>query len=373
MSFLGTPTPKKSRCWHIFEKKYPQGTNETYEVCSKCGYKRKAKPKKITLIPFLFSAFQQSNLLTKLPLRKVRDFVEEHQFYTNWLKITHDGWRLPAVEEPYDECGLWKTFGCRNTKEHEKLGHKNKIYAKQFQWSCYRPVCKTCYPKWIAREANKATKRIEEGSKKLHMQPIHLVLSVSPQHYSFSYEKLKEIAKSMIKDLNIVGAAIIFHPFRYNESTRSFYYSPQFHVVGFGYIKGRIGIAYRKYGWVTVYLGVRRSVFQTFVYILSHAGIKKGVHTVTWLGKVSYSKLRIEKDPDQGVCPYCRCKLEQIYYEYEFHPDLPPGQFFEGLVDADGWYTVNAIPESEIKKPYSFEYAPTRDLNEVLKGIALAD
>lgn len=80
----------------------------------------------------------------------------------------------------------------------------------------------------------------------------------------------------------------------------------------------------------------------------------------------------LEKDPNQGVCPYCRCKLEQVYYEYEFHPDLPLGQFFEGLVDADGWYPVDT---DEYAKPeaYRYDYAPTRDLNEVLKGLAVSN
>ena len=372
MSFLDTPAPKKSTCWHIFEKMYPQGTNETYEVCTKCGYKRKAKPKNTTLIPFLFSAFQQSNFLAKLPLSKVRDFVNEHQFLTNWEEICHDNWRLPAVEDPYDTCGLWKTMGCRNVREHVKLGHANKAFIKQFQYSCFRPLCKKCYPNWIRREANKATKRIEEGSKKLHRPAIHLVLSVPKEHHSYPYKYLKKMAYSILKDLNIVGAAVVFHPYRFDERTRKFYWSPQFHVVGFGYIKGRVGPVYRKYGWVTVYLGVRRSVFQTFVYLLSHAGIKKGVHTVTWIGEISYSKLHIEKGPDPSLCPYCNSKLEHVYYEYEFNPEVPPEKYFEGMVDADGWYPVKT---EECVKPesYRYDYAPTRDLNEILKGIALAD
>jgi hypothetical protein len=250
------------------------------------------------------------------------------------------------------------------------LGHANEVWVRKFQRSCYRPLCKKCVTKWIAREANKATKRIEETAKKLHMTPIHLVLSVSQDHYRYSYKKLKKIAYEVLKDLNIAGAAVVFHPYRYRERTREFYYSPQFHVIGFGYIKGRIGIPYRKYGWYTVYLGPRRSVFQTFVYILSHAGIKKGVHTVTWVGAASYSKLSIEKEPDRTICPLCKCKLEEIYYDYELHPEIPPDEFFEGFVDADGWKPVET--DSEFK-PCNFEYHPIRQVNDILESLVLAN
>lgn len=47
----------------------------------------------------------------------------------------------------------------------------------------------------------------------------------------------------------------------------------------------------------------RDSVFQTFCYILSHAGIKKGYQTVTWFGNVSYSKMPMEKEPKITCCP----------------------------------------------------------------------
>ena len=56
---------------------------------------------------------------------------------------------------------MWKSEGCVNIEGHKKLGIGNIAYLKQFQRSCYRGACRTCYRKWIAREANKATRRIE--------------------------------------------------------------------------------------------------------------------------------------------------------------------------------------------------------------------
>jgi hypothetical protein len=38
------------------------------------------------------------------------------------VEIECDGWRLPAIFEPHEWCGLWKTIGCRRVDLHEKLG-----------------------------------------------------------------------------------------------------------------------------------------------------------------------------------------------------------------------------------------------------------
>jgi len=47
---------------------------------------------------------------------------------------------------------------------------------------------------------------------------------------------------------------------------------------------------------------------------------------------------------------------------------IPPDKHYEGLVDAEGWQKIKTY---EYAEP-SFEYAPTRDLNELLKGLTLS-
>lgn len=377
MFFLNNPRVKIANCWHIYEKKYPYGPNEPRERCIKCGYTRKVKPENKNLDPYLISVSKQSNISTELPLRKTRDYVEHQQLFTNWLTVADNDWRFPATEEPYDSCGLWKTTGCLNSKKHASLGYGDTTFVKHFQYSCYRPVCKICYVKWITREAKKATKRIEKAAKMLGMTPIHMFFSVSPDNYSWSFEDLRKKANLIVKELHIIGAAMIFHPYRYDEGI-GYHYSPQFHIVGFGYIKGRIVPTYEKYRWYIGYAGPRISVFETFVYLLSHAGTRprtetrKRTQTVTWLGKISYSKLKMEKEPKKGICPYCKEKLVEIYYQYDFHPNIPPDKYFEGLVDSDGWYPVRPIPEYEVKQN-RFDYDSRRDVNETLKGLAEAN
>jgi len=320
-----------------------------------------------TLIPFLSPASKQSNLI----LAGVVAFVEEYKFLTNWLTIEHDGWRLPCTLDKYDWCGIWVTLGCLKDKLHEILGKGRRVYIKQYQRSCYRRSCVKCYVKWIAREANRGTRRIEDYAKKTGKKPIHLMLLIPTSQYGLPYSMLKKRMNEILKKANWEGGAVIFHPFKFKDG-RQWYYSPHFHLVGFG-SRDKIARAFGRYGWYVKIGEERKSVFQTFCYLLSHCGIRKGNRSVIWVGELSYSKVPSEKEPKITCCPVCRGEFVPVYYE-GVHPIVPPERHYEGLVDSDGgWYPVNAIPEAELKKPYSFEYAPTRDLNEILKGIALVD
>lgn len=288
---------------------------------------------------------------------------------TNWYTIQHDGWKLPATEEPHYWCGIRKTEGCLNEIEHEQLGYGKRVYVKQYQLSCYRPVCKTCFKKWIARQADRATKRIEKYSKLSHRKPIHLLLSVPSSQHDLPVKELRIRVKNILKEINIVGAAVIFHPFRFDKRRRLFYFAPHFHMLGFGYIQG-ISEAFAKYGWFVKYLGVRESVFQSFYYLLSHCGIRKGFHALTWLGSLSYSKLKLEKEPDYTKCHICGRKFIEIYHD-GVHPVVPPGKAFQGLVDSGDWHQVETMPESEWTKQDRYEYALEKELYVANKGIEL--
>jgi len=78
----------------------------------------------------------------------------------------------------------------------------------------------------------------------------------------------------------------------------------------------------------------------------------------------------IYKEPKITCCPVCGADFEEIYFDGEYDPVVPPDKPYEGLVDAEGWYQVGSGPE---KAPTDFDYATTKDLNELLKGLALAN
>jgi len=192
---------------------------------------------------------------------KLEQYIEEHQFLTNWVNVEHDGWRLPATQEPHYWCGIWKSVGCLNSKSHEKFGYGRRVYVKQFQRSCYRGSCKQCYRKWIARESNKATRRIETYSKLSKEKPIHVLLSVpSSQHYQ-PVKLLRKKMNEIFKKIKMTGAMVIFHPFKFHHRTREFYYAPHFHLVGFSRVFS-ISEAFSKYGWL---IELKEVLFQLLI------------------------------------------------------------------------------------------------------------
>jgi len=175
----------------------------------------------------------------------------------------------------------------------------------------------------------------------------------------------------ILKKAELEGAAVVFHPFKFHKKSWSWIYAPHFHLVGFGY-RQKITSAFGKYGWFIKICEERESVFQTFCYLLSHCGIKKGYHALTWVGGLSYSKLKVEKEPKITKCPICGGDFEEIYYAEGYHPIVPPDKPYEGLVDAEGWYPVFTDPDPKISE-YRYDYAPATDTNETLKGLAMAN
>lgn len=369
MSYLvSTPGIKKKFCKHEYKTFFPHG--KPIEACITCKQNKPKEHINTKLTDFVDPASKRTISI----LATVANFVEDYKFLTNWQTVEYQGWYLPVTAEPRCWCGLWRTVGCRQTELHKKLGKGKMIYLKQFQRSCYRAKCKVCYLKWIARQANAATRRIETYSQKCNKKPIHLILCVPPSQHEIPVKVLRQRMSKIQKIAKIKGTAVIFHPFRFNHKQRNWYPSPHFHLVGFG-SERNIKNAFGSYGWFIKNMGQRESVFQTFCYLLSHCGINKDYKTVTWYGSLSYSNLHVEKEPKITKCPICGGDFEEIYYytKYgEFNPVVPPDKPYEGLVEPEGWYPVYTDPEPVISE-YKFDYAPTRDLNETLKGLAMAN
>lgn len=331
-----TPNKKKNSCQHKFELKYPQGSKNPLQVCSKCCITRAPKIKNQSLIPYLQKssstkskvlAYKQSNAT----LAAVATKVARYKATTNWNTIKYGKFKLPATRSKYSWCGIWIILGCLNYKLHQMLGKGNRVYIKQYKRSCYRSSCEICFVKWIAREAERARRRIEKYAKIHHgIEPIHLMLLPPPSQFYLPYEKLKE---RMMKILDIAewkGGAIIFHPFKLRGN---WYVAPHFHLVGYGSTT-KLRKAYGKYGWYLKDAGKRESVFGTFCYLLYHCGIKDGKHSVIWIGELSYRKFQVEKEKIISCCPICEGKFAPISYD-GIHPIVTPEKDYAGLVDWD--------------------------------------
>ncbi len=343
MSYLVDTTHlKKKFCKHTFKIVYPKDKKKPLEICRKCNLTRTLKVKNKTLIPYLASSTAYARVLAFKPsiaiLAGVVTFVESSKLLTNWEKIRYQGWRLPATKGMYSWCGLWHTIGCLNYKLHQKLGKGKRVYIKQYQRSCYRLSCKACYPKAIARLADRGTKRIENYEKKTGMKSIHLMLLPPPSQFDLPYDKLHERMMKILKMAQWKGGAVIFHPFKKDKKSRDRKIEPHFHLVGFG-TKAEFSKAYGKFGWYIKDGGERRSVFQTFCYLLSHCGIKEGKHSVIWVGELSYRKGGPVKEKQITCCPVCEGKFVPVSHD-GVHPVITPERPYQGLVDDDGkWHT----------------------------------
>ncbi len=151
------------------------------------------------------------------------------------------------------------------------------------------------------------------------------------------YDGIKELRKTMFRLSKIVGlygGMSVFHPYRCG--TGEWHWSPHFHTLGYGRII-RTKEVYENEGWIVKNLGVRKDVARVSNYLLSHAGIRKGNHTVTWFGELGYAKLKVQAEQELDNCfPYCKSPLVFLKLIATYRP---PTIFddFEGLIDCDGW------------------------------------
>ncbi|MGI0047853.1 MAG: hypothetical protein ACREBB_11815 [Nitrosotalea sp.] len=292
---------------------------------------------------------------------------------TNGKEISHNDWRLPSTRRPKEDCGKWKFKGCLDVKAHAKSDFKGKVFVKTFQKCCFRASCELCVKKWAGREANKATRRIEKYTKLSKKPAKHIIVSPPSWHHNLDHKTMKKEAYRILKKVGALGGAMIFHPFRFNQLEQFWYYSPHFHVLGFGWLEGSEEI-YNKEGWIVKNKGLRNSVFGTFLYQLSHCGIKEHTHSLVWFGDLSYSKLKMEKEPETDICPICNAKLRPLYY-CGLLGAPPPECECEIFVDPDGWHLLENKPRIIERREKSFKEKWNERINRELyhanKGVYL--
>jgi hypothetical protein len=236
----------------------------------------------------------------------------------------------------FSECGSWRTKGCLNVEAHVQDGileaMAGKVFIRRYRNSCHRAECPTCYKSWAMREAEKIVYRLA-GCRGVG-RSIHVIVSVPRGWYSKSLSKIRAKVYSVSKMSGILGGSVIFHAERQAKLTKKWYFSPHFHIIGYGWVRGTKE-GYIKHGFVVKNVGIRRTVLGTAFYQLSHASVSSKHHAVTWFGKMSYNNLHVlpmVKDPE--VCPICGQLLRDLWYFGS--EDLPEveGDFW---LDPEGW------------------------------------
>jgi len=265
-------------------------------------------------------------------------------------------WNLPSSKEKKDTCGKFKTLGCFNVFYHPN----NQALIQHTKLSCFRSACEYCWmEKWLARESRRATLRIEnyqkvikEIGKTRFTNPIHVIVSPAWKDKFMRYDLLKKRCRELLDEAGIVGGLMIYHPFSLDKKKMKWVSRPHFHVIGFGWVHDTKKICDEN-GWVIKNKGVRKSLYSTIYYQLSHAGVSDNIHSVTWFGELGYrskyaEQIKVENEEPNDYCEFCG----KILVNAEFRAtDRPPPDFeFVGLVDHLDWYATESIEEAEERR-----------------------
>ena len=251
---------------------------------------------------------------------------------------SYEGWSLAGHGEPYHDCGSFWSEGCLNTEGHiqdslDVVSPVGMAYIKRVKRSCGRLGCPVCYESASYRESLKIEFRLKQKKGRI----IHFIVSPPRSLWFLSVKKMRCKAYRVAKKVGFKGGSCIFHPYRKDFFTNKWYFSPHFHMIGHGWIHS-VKEEYEKNGWVAKNLGVRKSIQGTAFYQLSHAGVHKRHHTITWFGHVAYNNFKAEPlpKPDPELCPWCKNELQKVVWEGIGDNPLPDevGTYF---VRARGW------------------------------------
>jgi len=137
----------------------------------------------------------------------------------------------------------------------------------------------------------------------------HVSISFPMDMYDKSPEELMKRVRRFMFDVGIIGSVMVWHPARFDKANGwKADVSPHVHMIAFGWIddvraqsdKHRLTIVKHRT------LRTDGDYFTAMKYILSHAGIRKNRHSLTYWGALSYSKLKVPKDdPEPEKCPHC--------------------------------------------------------------------
>jgi hypothetical protein len=231
----------------------------------------------------------------------------------------------------YGDCGSLGLRGCSNLEAHPAGvdGRPPGVhYVQVYRRCCGRAECPTCYEVWASKEAKRAEHRIRAYKPVRYRSPVHVAVSVPSRLYGLEFVKLRVKARQIARKAGLVGGCSIFHPFRFDVESKASYWSPHFHILGYGWVVGTDRL-YEDTGWVVRNKGVRRSVKATLSYLLSHAGVHKGRHTVTWWGALSYNKLSVAPlEPERHFCPMCGLELRPFLLAEGLDPPDQVGTYY---------------------------------------------
>jgi len=313
------------------------------------------------------------------------ELTESSVINRQFAQLQYDGWELAGKSKPYfidsdfykkngypnpdddkSHCGKWIIYGCKNVSKHTNnllTNNPNPVFFKPTKHNCHRLRCSECYTREAWFRSVKITKRIRyfQQSSEFYestdpLMETHVI--VSPRvEIQDSYISIRSKVVKLLEAVGVVGGVLIVHHYR----CKDFKYDKNglhFHCVGYSSRARVRGEEVAKQFQVSRFaivknMGKRKSVQKTIQYLLGHCSVNPKYHTITWFGKLSYSKLSNPKATEYDIeelekircCPICQERLVRLDY---VGTDRPPTEIGYGKLE--DWVTASKNPYSSMSR-----------------------
>ena len=304
---------------------------------------------------------------------------------SQFAQLQYDGWELAGKSKPYfidfefkkkngysnpnddkSHCGKWIIYGCKKVSNHYNnllTNNQNPVFLKPTKHNCHRLRCSECYTRESYFRSVKITKRIryfqQTAGFYLSTDPLmetHVI--VSPRvEIQDTYNSIRSRVVKLLQDVGVVGGVLIVHHFRC-EDRKYDKKGLHFHCVGYSSrarVRGEeVSKQFKQSNFAIVKnMGKRKSVQKTIQYLLGHCSVNTKYHTITWFGKLSYSKLSNPKATEYDIeelekircCPICQERLVRLEY---VGLDRPPTEIGYGKLE--DWATATKNQYSSMSR-----------------------
>lgn len=215
-----------------------------------------------------------------------------HDGQVEAITIAPPGWDLPGRGEPGSGCGspVGKICDCCG-------------WYFEVEKECNMKTCPHCWRRWAFLSGKRAGLRawagwkMVMGSRRRGSRLIHVVVSL--KYEGGELDAYKRRTFEICKEHGIIGGASICHHARERgEGGRIPDGYVHYHIIGIapgnitpGQDQGELFHVIRNEHNGYRGFGRTSEVIRCLQYLLTHAAVKPGKHTLTWFGALSYNKL----------------------------------------------------------------------------------
>jgi len=260
------------------------------------------------LIPYdIKTKVKDGNLVDLYPAYSENVLFKQKRNRTSKKETQLIDWSLPGQDHEsakYKNCGkiarIPTSDGSDSTPIIVSCEDDHDHYAKAKKHCCYQLSCPRCWNDAALRRARAAEIKIlshkylsikrertieQKITDKKDLNLSHWVLSfhvdsgaVNMARTVRGFNKLRDIAKSLLVEAGMKGGAMVFHPWRWNSKTKTWDIGPHFHIIGYGWLNTKS--FQDKYSPAINLIKVHEneeilSVFLTVAYLLTHTGIAR--------------------------------------------------------------------------------------------------